>query len=67
MKLWKKMTAAVCCGIALGLSAMPNVSFAEKSVQEGTVLTLKRRYLILNLTDQNDLPVMECTERITGE
>ena len=59
MKFWKKAAAAFCCGIALGLSVMPTISHAEKSIQEGTTLKLKRSYLILNLTDQNDLPAMD--------
>ena len=59
MKFWKKAAAALCCGIALGLSVMPTISHAEKSIQEGTTLKLKRNYLILNLTDQNDLPAMD--------
>ena len=64
MKLSHKIIALACCGIALGFQASvtaQNCFAAEPAAtaQDGTTLKLKRSYLILNLTDQNDLPAMD--------
>ncbi len=61
MKRLKKMAAAICCGLALGLSFNAATTYAatQSTAQEGTTLNLKRSCLILNLTDQNDLPAMD--------
>ena len=59
------MAISLCCGIALGLTSnlatvsMEEVATKASAAQQGTQLNLKRSYLILNLTDMNDLPAMD--------